>query len=266
MSGQGQLRRGRILRGLGGFLVVIGATLVLLTGGLLAYGQYERWQFETEEAATVQAEIAEATASARLVTGAHTNPATPAPTSVLSPLSSRVPAVASPQTSSRTALPTVTLTASPAPVPRRIIAPSIKLDSRIVESSVVNGEWTVPKFVAGHLVGTANPGENGNMALSGHIESISSGNVFAEIGRLNVGDDIFIQGGQTWYRYVVVETKSVPNTDLTVLDPLGYPSLTLITCTGTWLPLARDYDRRLIVLARLDTVVPEDKVPRFAGP
>ncbi|MBI3978143.1 MAG: sortase [Chloroflexi bacterium] len=140
----------------------------------------------------------------------------------------------------------------PAPI-RRITAPAIGLDSPVVESPIENGEWRVPKFVAGHLQGTALPGEIGNVALSGHVQSISSGNVFARIGDLKPSDLVLLTTDQGTIRYRVAEQRTVPNDDLSVVAPTATPRLTLITCTGTWNPLTRDYSHRIVVTAEPET-------------
>ena len=55
------------------------------------------------------------------------------------------------------------------------------------------------------------------------------------------------------------ETLSAQIVDLIglrFLDQTDQPSLTLYTCTGTWKPLERDYDERLVAVARLRRFVP----------
>jgi LPXTG-site transpeptidase (sortase) family protein len=157
---------------------------------------------------------------------------------------------------SATTLPAPTFEAvAPTPTPRpiypaeRIVASSIHLDAKVAESPIVKNEWVVPKFAAGHLQGTAQPLEGGNVVLAGHIQSIASGNVFANIARLRPGNQIslYTKGGTITYQVVKVDT--VKNTDLTVVAPSPQERLTLITCTGTWLPLQHDYDERTVVIA-----------------
>jgi len=141
----------------------------------------------------------------------------------------------------------------PTPIPiypaERIVANSIGLDSKVVEAPIVNDEWTVPKFVAGHLQGTSQPLEGGNVVLSGHVQSIASGNVFAQLDHLKPGDLVQLYTRSTIVTYVVDKTVVVRNTDVSVVQPTRVEQLTLITCTGTWLPLQRDFDSRLVVEA-----------------
>ncbi|HLZ09082.1 MAG TPA: sortase, partial [Chloroflexota bacterium] len=145
--------------------------------------------------------------------------------------------------------PLPTATTIPAMPMQRLIASSIGLDTKVVEAPIINGEWTVPKFVAGHLLGTAQPLEGSNVVLSGHVQSISSGNVFARIGELKIGDAIIVYTRATVITYVVSQNRVVANNDVSVVRPTPEEILTLITCTGRWLPLQRDYDSRTVVIA-----------------
>jgi hypothetical protein len=49
----------------------------------------------------------------------------------------------------------------------------------------------------------------------------------------------------------VVEVRTVARTDVSIVEPTGTASLSLITCTGIWLPLLWDYTERLVVRAEL---------------
>jgi sortase A len=77
----------------------------------------------------------------------------------------------------------------------------------------------------GHVAGTASPGENGNVALAGHRDGF-----FRGLKDVVVGDKIelvTLQGTQT---YTIDRITIVERTDLSVLQPRGRASLTLITC------------------------------------
>jgi LPXTG-site transpeptidase (sortase) family protein len=249
MASQGALRVRVIAYVLGTILFVVGLGILLGVGGLYAIGEVDRLRLEQELAATP------------LVTAtAEPSPTElPAPTATPSPQATRLNA-ANAATRSPTAIPSTATplpTATPIPRPaQRIVAPKIALDSRVVEAPIVNGQWQVPKFVAGHLELTANPGEVGNTALVGHVESISSGNVFSSIGDLDVGDPISVFTDRAELRYVVAEKRIVKNDDLSVVQPTKVETLTLITCYGTFLPAVHDYDRRLIIIAHRAPAAP----------
>jgi sortase A len=215
---------------IGTVLFVVGLAVLLGVGGVYAYSYFERARVERELAETPIA----------MWTPAPTPTDAPEPTATLAPT-----AVPSPGVTVTIARPTATRTPAPTatPVPQppqRIVAPSIKLDSRVVESPIHNGVWEVPKFVAGHLELTANPGEIGNIVLAGHVESISSGNVFASLGDFEVGDGITLQSAAGDFRYTVVEKRIVRNDDVAVVAPTPVETLTLITCYGIFLPAAHD--------------------------
>ncbi|TAK36862.1 MAG: sortase [Chloroflexota bacterium] len=223
-------------------LTGVGIVILLGTAGLYAYGAYEQRQFELS-VLEFRKQVAERQSQQQ--------PLQQAP--VESP--STIPAEAGAPIQPIQLLPVV-----PMPVlaldPERVVIPSIQVDSPVVFAKIENGEWTVPKFVAGHLEGTAKPGENGNMVLSGHVQSISSGNVFAHLKDMALGDQVIVYTQEERFLYEVSEIKTVKNTDLSVVQPTREPVVTLLTCTGTWLPLARDYSERLIVVGKLTGVEP----------
>jgi sortase A len=227
------------------------AGIVILVGtlGLYGYGQYEQWQISQE--------------AMKIVPIAPTAAPPPRPTATVMPPSlSPTAGINIGISPSATAPPTetprpVASTPTPDPTPvgpapaRRIVAPSIGLDTLVVEAPIVDGEWTVPKFVAGHLVGTAEPLQGGNVVLSGHVESISSGNVFANLEQMKPGDKIMVYTTDRIVTYAVHKTLVVKNDDMSVVQPQGRETLTLITCSGNWLPLKNDYDQRFVVVANL---------------
>lgn len=95
-----------------------------------------------------------------------------------------------------------------------------------VKTVVVEGDNDAElAFAAGHVPGTALPGVSGNVALAGHRDG-----VFSRLGRVRVGDLILLKTPAATYRYAVESTRIVPPTDVAVLDPVGRPTLTLITC------------------------------------
>jgi sortase A len=133
--------------------------------------------------------------------------------------------------------------------------PSIDLDSGVVPAPLVqhNGTmtWDVPKFVAGHAEGTPGAGEQGNAIVIGHVTSVTLGNVFEHLDRVRVGDLVRVSRDQQSFDYHVVEVGDVSRSDVSVLEPTSTPTLTLITCSGVWLPTIWDYTQRLVVRAEL---------------
>lgn len=134
----------------------------------------------------------------------------------------------------------------------RLAIPRIGLDSDIVETFLQGSEWPIPKFVVGHLGESPKPGAIGNAVFAGHLQSISSGNVFAHLDRVTVGDQIIVTDPAQSHVFRVIETRVVANTDVSVLAPRpGKAIVTLITCTGTWIPKDNDYDQRRVVVGEM---------------
>lgn len=235
---------GRSLRRtLGTILMALGAALLLGTALLYLYSLYEEAHLPNGQA------MAETVASPTATPVIPTASPTPVPTPTTDDLlPDRRPFV-------RPGLPTPTPTpAPPTPTPtplapRRIVAPSIGLDAPVVPARLRNGEWEVPRFVAGHLEGTAYPGQGSNIVLSGHVQSLSAGNVFAHLDRLQPGDPVTLRTSGPDFVYRVAGKRVVPNTEISVVYPTPTEQLTLITCTGLWNPLTRDYSHRLVVVA-----------------
>lgn len=108
--------------------------------------------------------------------------------------------------------------------PTRITIPAIRVDAPVVEG---DGWEQLQKGVGRHL-GTANPGQNGNMVLSAHNDIF--GEIFRELNLLSEGDEIFIQTTTRSFTYVVRDTRTVAPTDVSVMNSTREPTVTLISC------------------------------------
>lgn len=136
-----------------------------------------------------------------------------------------------------------------------VTIPSIDLSADVVQADMVPVDggytWQVPAFKVGHAESTAGAGEVGNAVLLGHVTSVHSGNVFQELDKVKVGDTVQLYSNDVEFNYRVVSTTAVPRSDSSVLQPTQTPSVSLITCTGMWLPTIWDYTERLVVHAEL---------------
>jgi LPXTG-site transpeptidase (sortase) family protein len=147
--------------------------------------------------------------------------------------------------------------APPAPKPiTRLLLPRTGIETNVVPAPFVlmnedEGTWEVPPFVAGHAEFTAGAGQLGNAVLLGHVTSISLGNVFEHLDRVRPGDLMYVASEDEEYTYQVTEVLTVSRTDVSVLQPWDAPGISLITCTGAWLPQIRDYAQRLVVRGEL---------------
>ncbi|PKN98434.1 MAG: hypothetical protein CVU42_12035 [Chloroflexi bacterium HGW-Chloroflexi-4] len=122
----------------------------------------------------------------------------------------------------------------------RIQIPALNIDAPIVRG---DGPEQLKKGVGQHI-GTANPGEIGNMVLSGHNDTF--GEVFRYLDQMKAGDKIIIYTFTRSYTYIVEGWSLVNPDQVDVMDPTPYESVTLISCY----PYLID-TQRIIVTARL---------------
>lgn len=124
--------------------------------------------------------------------------------------------------------------------PTRIVIPKIKVNAPIVSGV----GWDDLKKGVGHLPGSANPGERGNMYLAAHNDIY--GEIFRYLEDLEVGDEYFIYAGDAEFHYVVKEKRIIDPTDVEVMLPTTEPVSTLQTCH----PYLID-SHRLVVIGEL---------------
>jgi sortase A len=133
------------------------------------------------------------------------------------------------QSSSPPALvPTASGTAAtplPPPLPRSSLAvlrvPGVNLEVPVhagtAESVLSRG--------AGLIEGTAAPGSPGNVGIAAHRDSF-----FRPLERVAIGDLIELDTLERTILYRITELSVVEPTDVHVLDEIGMPVLTLVTC------------------------------------
>jgi LPXTG-site transpeptidase (sortase) family protein len=202
------------------------------------------------------------------------NPSTPGavprPTKAPTRTNTRVP-TRTPATASPTPLPTVTPTATPAPSavasrsratdsiqipppqrlpPERILVPRVGIDSKIVRietklDSSGNNVWETAAFAVGHHRGSVNPGERGNIVLSGHISSVHEGAVFKRLPEIVAGDAIVLVTAEQNYLYQVTRLQTVTPDHIDALNQTSDETLTALTCVPDGV-----YTHRLIVTAK----------------
>jgi sortase A len=103
----------------------------------------------------------------------------------------------------------------------RISVPRLHL-SVMVEEGV--DEATLGR-AAGHIPGTALPGEAGNVGIAGHRDTL-----FRALRELHPHDAIEVTTHTGHYRYNVESLTIVDPSDVTVLQSDGSHTLTLVTC------------------------------------
>ena len=109
-------------------------------------------------------------------------------------------------------------------------------------------DWEPPLFAVGQLRASAYVTQ-GNSVLVGHVRGGAGYNVFHHLDQLAPGDKVVANSRGQTYDFVVSQTQVLPADDTSPTDSTSAPRLTLMTCTGTWNPLTRDYSDRLWVIA-----------------
>jgi sortase A len=110
---------------------------------------------------------------------------------------------------------------------------------------VVQGDgWEqLKKGVAQHI-GTANPGQKGNMVVSAHNDIF--GELFRHLDQLKPGDEVLISTATRQWEYRVTGVQIVEPTDVSVMAATERPTLTMISCY----PYLVD-TQRIVVFAEL---------------
>jgi sortase A len=135
---------------------------------------------------------------------------------------------------------TAELPASGSVFPCRLVISKIGVDAPVVEGDT---DEDLKKGI-GHRIGTANPGEQGNMVVSAHNDI--HGEIFRHLVKLEAGDEVLIHTNQGAFRYIVSKLEIVLPTNVEVMNPTDHPALTMITCY----PYLVD-THRIVVLAEL---------------
>jgi sortase A len=135
----------------------------------------------------------------------------------------------------------------PTPGPQQAIR--IQIPALGIDAPIVQGDgWEQLKKGVGQHVGTANPGENGNVVLSAHNDIF--GEIFRYLDRLKPGDEVIIYTNQQPFSFLVTDTQVVDPTQVEVMDPTTQPTVTLISCY----PYMVD-DQRIVVTAHIQNEI-----------
>jgi sortase A len=240
-------KRGSIMHVAGNLLIGVGLLMLLGIGGWLGYREWDNQQYLQN-------------ARAEFGTGFQFEPAamdspTPAPTPP-PPL----PILTKDGTGLVGILNKLPKEEDTSP-PVRLSIPSVKIDSKIVPVSwkmipapggALTSEWQVADYAVGHHAGTANPGQPGNVVLSGHVDY--RGQVFKDLNKVHKGDEVTVYTEKGQYIYVVTDLVIVKEEGVSdaqkrqnaaYMNPTPDKTLTMITC---W-PYGVD-DHRLVVISK----------------
>jgi LPXTG-site transpeptidase (sortase) family protein len=134
-------------------------------------------------------------------------------------------------------------------------ATRVRLDSLGIDAEVRSvgfvlqgGEiqYDVPRFEAGQYVGTADPGQRGNLVIAGHVANRGAFAVFSRLPEAHIGDTVEVFSGSTMFRYSITELRVVAPDATMVMARTQDATLTLITCSPDI-----NHGRRLIVVGKL---------------
>jgi len=133
----------------------------------------------------------------------------------------------------------------PLPTPGPAQANRIQIQAINVDAPVVQGDsWDQLKKGVGQHVGSADPGQAGNVVLSAHDDVF--GEIFRNLDRLQPGDQVLLFTAQQQFVYIVTSSQIVAPTQVDVMNPTSVPTLTLISCY----PYMVDKSR-IVVFAKL---------------
>lgn len=147
----------------------------------------------------------------------------------------------------------------PRALPTHIRIPKIHVDTDFERSLGLNADKTIEVPESYEKVGWykygAAPGEVGTASILGHVDSYQGAAVFYLLGKLEAGDRVYITRADGIEAEFVVEySERYPQSDFPTEKVYGktdYPSLRLITCTGTYDRGVARYTHNLVVYARL---------------
>ena len=143
--------------------------------------------------------------------------------------------------------------------PAQLSIPSLGVNARVEEVGVkADGGMANPSGFAtvGWYKYGSQPGAAGRAVIAGHVNNaLGLSGVFARLSDIAIGEKITVSDKEgRALTYVVREktqyaTKDAPLKDIFTIT--GPSELVLITCEGDWIPSARSYDKRLVVVAEL---------------
>ncbi|NDJ76024.1 MAG: sortase [Chloroflexi bacterium] len=137
-------------------------------------------------------------------------------------------------------------------VPTRLISfPGADMSAPIVEAGRIQGTWETRHLgdSVGHLSGTSELFQRGNIVLAGHVESHTGApGPFKHLFEAEAGDIVILSQGDREEYFEVTEITIVDPYDISYVSQSGPHRLTLITCTD-WNYSTETYDGRLVVVA-----------------
>lgn len=152
-----------------------------------------------------------------------------------------------------------------------LVIPSVGIDSKVVpvdwgmlpgKDGQDSPQWKVAEYAVGHHAGSANPGQVGNMVMSGHVDW--KGEVFKNLYMVKRGDQVYVSTPNRQYLYIIQKAIIVPEDGPGVtddqrranahyMDPTPDQTLTMITCY----PYGIDTSRLIVIAKPYDSGLPQ---------
>lgn len=140
--------------------------------------------------------------------------------------------------------------------PLRLIIPVLEIDAKVQKVGInKKGNMATPNNftdVGWYKYGAA-PGEMGSAVMAGHVDNgLALPGVFKHLSELKEGDDIYVEmddGEEIHFRVASTMTYDYNAKPKEVFNQDDDRYLKLVTCVGTWMPVFRTHDKRLVVSA-----------------
>lgn len=201
-----------------GAVLSIAAVLIIAAFNLQTINQIAR-QNQEEQLSLLPTPSPTPLFSLVVLPGGHTFDAQGEP----EPNYDEVPAQFRPDVLQQYAGPAVEPTSSPNHA-YRIRIPGIEVDAPIVQGD----GWEQLRKGVGQHIGSASPGDTGNVVLSAHNDIF--GQYFRYLDQLSPGDEIVLETQHQNFTYEVLYWRIVSPTDVSVMDQTAEPIVTLISC------------------------------------
>lgn len=146
-------------------------------------------------------------------------------------------------------------------IPKKLRIPSLSIDASVESVGMdEQGNMDVPKLtenVAWYSLGFK-PGEQGSAVIGGHYDTATGAPaVFYELSSLQNGDKVIVSDERDKEYVYVVEDSTIYGFDQLPMQEIFADStqalLRLITCSGTFDAITKNYSKRLVVTARLQS-------------
>jgi sortase A len=142
-------------------------------------------------------------------------------------------------------------------IPVKLQIPAINVTAPVeVVGLTSTGAMDVPKQwndVGWYEYGPT-PGEVGNSAMAGHLDSTTAPAVFWRLGSLKPGDKVMVSlSNKQTVTFVVTAKVTYPYNSAPidkVFGPASTANLNLITCGGSWDAFTKNYSNRIVVYTK----------------